>query len=138
MRIILLVVLHCSGSDNPAHDSISVIRNWHLHNGWSDVGYQYFVRQSDGEIEVGRPESLIGAHVKGYNENSIGICLSGNKNFTEKQFRSTAKLLVDIKERYNLEDIDIVHHNELDKNGKTCPNFNWVKEIKKYMVEFEQ
>ena len=40
----------------------------------------------NGKIENGRPEYWIGAHVKGKNEISLGVCLIGRDNFTNKQF----------------------------------------------------
>ena len=52
-RHVSRVFLHCSASDNPKHDKISVIRKWHLDKGWSDVGYHYFIRK-DGTVEEGR------------------------------------------------------------------------------------
>ena len=40
------VFLHCSASDDPDHDDIATIRSWHVDgNGWSDVGYHYFIRK---------------------------------------------------------------------------------------------
>lgn len=53
-RPVSRVFIHCSASDNPDHDSVAVIRNWHLENGWSDIGYHYFIRK-DGVIQEGRP-----------------------------------------------------------------------------------
>ena len=39
-------------------------------------GYHYVIKR-DGQIELGRPIEKIGAHVKGYNKSSIGICYCG-------------------------------------------------------------
>ena len=49
------VFLHCNASDDPDHDDIRAIRDWHV-NGrdWEDVGYHYFIRK-DGTLEAGRP-----------------------------------------------------------------------------------
>lgn len=126
-----ILILHCSDSDIDAHDSIKVIDAWHKENGWSGVGYQYFIR-GDGIIEKGRPENKIGAHVKGFNKGSIGICFHGSKHFTEAQMVSGGELLDELLMRYNLKVKDILHHNELDPH-KTCPNFNFRERIIKYM-----
>lgn len=60
--------------------------------GWSDIGYHNVIKR-DSSLEHGRDLSRQGAHVKGYNKNSIGICLVGGvdaynnavDNFTEEQ-----------------------------------------------------
>lgn len=127
MRNINLIILHCSDSDIPSHDKISVIREWHLARGWKNVGYHYFIRKC-GTIDTGRPEDEIGAHCKGFNKNSIGICLSGRSEFTEQQFLSAASLVLKLMDKYNLGLIDIVGHNEFSK--KTCPNFK-IEEVTK-------
>ena len=60
------VFLHCSASSLPAHDDVSVIRSWHLKNGWSDIGYHYFIK-FDGMIQVGRNLEQTPAAQKGHN-----------------------------------------------------------------------
>ena len=57
--------------------SASVIRDWHLKRGFSDIGYHYVVR-SYGEVEKGRNFTDVGAHAKGKNTDSIGVCITGN------------------------------------------------------------
>ena len=45
------VFLHCSASDNPAHDNIATIRKWHVEaNKWADVGYHYFISPDGNKI----------------------------------------------------------------------------------------
>lgn len=75
MRKINKVILHCSDSDYANHDDIKVIKEWHLARKFNDVGYHYFIRK-DGLIQKGRDITIIGAHCKGQNKSSIGICLS--------------------------------------------------------------
>lgn len=53
------------------------IDSWHKANGWSGIGYHYFVRK-DGSIYRGRPEWATGAHASGKNHESIGVCAEGN------------------------------------------------------------
>lgn len=116
-----IVVLHCSASDIPRHDSIDVVRGWHKARGWRDIGYQWFIDKKGGTYQ-GRKESDIGAHCKGHNSNSIGICLSGLNDFTDIQFEKCAELVMRIMDDYNLSTKDIYLHNEFNSN-KTCPNF---------------
>lgn len=120
-RKINLIVLHCSDSDIPAHDSVEVIREWHLQRGFSDIGYHYVITK-DGMVHKGRHDSEIGAHVKGHNANSIGICLAGRHEFTAKQFTSLGHLCQKLCYDFGLGKTDILGHTELDPH-KTCPNY---------------
>lgn len=122
VRRINLIILHCSDSDIPAHDNIETIRQWHLERGFNDVGYHYFIDKS-GNVHPGRNEADIGAHTKGHNSSSLGICLSGRHEFTPEQFKALEKLCLELVRKYGLEKTDILPHNAFDK-GKTCPNFD--------------
>ena len=84
MRPIDTIVVHCSDSD---FGSAALVDEWHRGYGWKCIGYHYvilngvrsaggeYLQWVDGVIEKGRPESEIGAHVKGHNGTSLGICL---------------------------------------------------------------
>ena len=50
------------------------IHSWHRANGWTGIGYHFFVRK-DGTIYRGRPINVVGAHVQGMNSCSIGFVL---------------------------------------------------------------
>lgn len=152
MRKVSLIVIHCSDSDVKAHDNVETIRSWHTlpkipkevakgiadgkipkseaykyGNGWSDIGYHYFI-DKQGVVHSGRSEATTGAHVAGHNNGSIGICLSGRKLFTDAQFRSLESLLRELCKKYDLEKKDIVGHCDLQP-AKTCPNFDLHKLI---------
>jgi len=113
------IILHCSDSDILAHDDISVIRTWHLARGFNDVGYHYFIKK-DGTVQKGRVWSKVGAHCKGRNTHSIGICLHGKDDFTEAQFDSLRELL----ERISLELGGLQINGHYKYSDKTCPNFD--------------
>ncbi len=119
MRQIEEAIIHCSASDNPHHDSINIIRDWHLERGFKDVGYHFFIK-GNGSIEIGRDISIPGAHCEGHNKFSIGICLHGNVSFSEQQFKSCARLLTMLRSLWP--HIKIYPHNEYNR-AKTCPNF---------------
>lgn len=127
MRKIDLIVLHCSASDNSKHDNLKVIRDWHVFDrGFSDVGY-HFIITKDGKVHTGRPIERAGAHCKGYNRNSIGICLTGLNKFSQAQFDACRELVNELILEFGLTVIDVLPHNQFNKN-KTCPNFNiWEK-----------
>lgn len=56
---------------------IKEITSWHKARGIEPVGYHYYIRKN-GLIEAGRDHTEVGAHAKGKNSDSIGVCLSGD------------------------------------------------------------
>jgi len=121
VRKIDKIILHCSASDNPKHDSIDVIRKWHLERGFSDVGYHFFINKN-GTIQEGRKISAIGAHCQGHNATSIGICLHGINKFSLAQEQALFNLVDVTLDVYNLTEKNIFCHYQFNSN-KTCPNF---------------
>lgn len=86
VRKVDTVFVHCTASDRPEHDDVSVIRNWHLRQGWSDVGY-HFVINKNGTIQPGRSLERAPAAQKGFNTGTIAVALHGllEDNFTHAQ-----------------------------------------------------
>lgn len=124
-RKVTKIFIHCSASDVKSHDNLETIRKWHVEeNKWSDVGYHYFITK-DGVIHNARPVEKIPAAQKGHNKGSIAICLSGNNEFTEKQFKSLYVVCLDISKEY-AHKIKIFGHKDVE-TSKSCPNFE-VKE----------
>ena len=74
-RAIDTIIVHCSATPAGRDNSAADIRRWHRQRGFSDIGYHFVVRL-DGTIEAGRPLELPGAHCRGHNLRSIGVCLS--------------------------------------------------------------
>ena len=123
MRNINCIIVHCSDSDYNKHDNIETIRKWHVEeNHWSDIGYHYVITK-DGAVHPGRNIQREGAHTKGFNENSIGICVTGKRKFSPEQFASLKELCEDLMEQYGLERYDVLHHRDFDQK-RSCPNFN--------------
>ena len=115
------LIIHCSDTGNNNNIDASIIHEMHINFGWEGIGYHKIILRS-GKIENGRPEFWIGAHVKGKNKNSLGICLIGTDKFTNKQFLSLKKLLLKWKKKYP--NAQIVGHRDATKTSKTCPNFD--------------
>ena len=127
---IKLLVVHCSDSDNSKTLSAFDIHKMHLKFGWDGIGYHKVINRS-GKIENGRPEYWIGAHVKGKNNISLGVCLIGRNKFTTKQYISLERVLRKWKSLYPK--AKIVGHRDTGNTEKTCPNFDvikWSKEQK--------
>lgn len=118
---IKLIVVHCSDTPDDQFLRALDIHKMHLSFGWNGIGYHEVILR-DGTIEKGRPHFWDGAHVKGKNRSSIGICLIGRINFTEAQFDSLETLLLDLKKKYNPD--KILGHRDVVVTDKTCPNFD--------------
>ena len=117
------IIIHCSASqDDDAKDiGVAEIRRDHVNrNGWNDIGYHYVIRRN-GAVEIGRKELVRGAHCKGYNEGSIGICLVGTKHFNQIQITKLAALYNDIYKRHGVSYNNVYCHYQFNKH-KTCPN----------------
>jgi len=123
------IIIHCSDSPQGRGDDVNTIRQWHLERGWNDIGYHYVILE-DGTIQVGRDLNKSGAHAKGHNSNSIGICLIGKDTFTEKQFDSLSYLTKGLKYQFSIYSKNIVGHYKV--SSKTCPNFD----VDKYKEEY--
>lgn len=122
------MVIHCSATKPQMDIGVDEIEQWHLQRGFLEIGYHFIIRR-DGTIENGRMIDQDGAHAKGYNRGTIGICLVGGlnrkgkpeRNFTNEQEAALIKL---VKEMYDYYPIKfIVGHRDLPKVKKECPCF---------------
>ena len=85
MRLIDLIVIHHSASS--LKTTIHDIRKWHVEErGWSAIGY-HGIMHADGSWHPGRPFDRMGAHAKGANRNSIGICVVGDNTKRSSEWR---------------------------------------------------
>lgn len=122
------IILHHAEA---SHASVEDINQWHLERGWTGIGYNYYVRK-DGTIWRGRPEWAVGAHAKGHNDKSIGICCEGaymTETMTAAQLAALKDLIRDIMSRYGK--LKLLRHK--DVNETDCPgvNFPWA-EVQRY------
>ncbi len=121
------IVIHSSDSPDDRHIEAVDIHQWHQERGFDGIGYNHVI-QRDGTVEAGRPHYWTGAHVRSHNHHSIGICLVGRDEFTDRQNTELKKMLYWLKFQY--QQAEIVGHYQLD-DKKTCPNFDvpeWVSE----------
>ena len=78
MRSIKKIILHCTATQEGKDYSVDYFRIMHMDEPrmWSDIGYHYIIRNDEnGTIEQGRPIERAGAHVRGHNQESIGIAV---------------------------------------------------------------
>lgn len=76
MRKIDEIIIHCSATAEGKDFRAKDIDRWHRQRGFSKIGYHYVI-DLDGKIEAGRELDEVGAHCKGHNAHSIGICYIG-------------------------------------------------------------
>ena len=135
-RNIDYIAIHCSATKEGADFSSVDIDKWHKNRGFSKIGYHFVIRL-DGTIEVGRDLNEIGAHVSGFNQNSIGICYVGglDKNGrpadtrTERQKESLVWLIKRIVSMLPRKPI-ILGHKDFPNVNKACPCFDAKEEYR--------
>ena len=135
MRDINYIVIHCAATKPSMDVPIERVRKWHLDRGWSDIGYHYYITR-DGKIHKGRDLNIVGAHVRGYNKNSIGICYEGGinekgdpeDNRTDEQKKSLLKVVKVLK--FVFENSVVQGHRDFPNVKKACPSFDAKNEYK--------
>jgi len=135
MRDIKYIVIHCAATKPSMDVPIKRVRKWHLDRGWSDIGYHYYITR-DGKIHNGRDLSIVGAHVSGYNKNSIGICYEGGinekgdpeDNRTDEQKKSLLKVVKILK--FVFKNAVVQGHRDFPNVKKACPSFDAKNEYK--------
>ena len=138
MRSISKIIIHCSATPEDRKVTVGDLMKWHVEErGWSDIGYHFFI-DLEGEIHECRPLERTGAHTKGNNFDSIGVCYAGGLNKemnpkdtrNDKQKESLQDLLCQLKGLYPK---SVVYgHNNF--SSKACPSFD-AKEEYNYISE---
>ena len=112
------------GNQYPSQDLLPDDVRGRRGNGWSRVGYHWVIRR-DGTLESGVPEQRPGIHARGYNSDSLAVCLVGGSrgriDYTPAQWACLASLVKDLAARNPT--AQVVGHSNLDAS-KTCPNFD--------------
>ena len=124
------IVIHCSATPVTMDIGAGEIREWHQAKGWTDIGYHWVIRRN-GAIERGRSHKLVGAHAKGFNDKSIGVCMVGGvdedgkaeDNFTVAQYASLKTLVLGLMTEYPAID-RVCGHRDLPGVSKECPSFS--------------
>lgn len=116
------IILHHSEVTSP--HTAADIHQWHQNKGWAGIGYHYFIAK-DGDVYEGRPRDTVGAHTKGHNRDSVGICFEGDFNkeeLCEAQERAAVKLITILSIAYP--DADLHRHHDFNPD-KSCPGKNF-------------
>ncbi|MDD5110844.1 MAG: peptidoglycan recognition family protein [Patescibacteria group bacterium] len=140
LREVDRIVVHHTASE---HGDVSDIDRWHRERGFDSIGYHYVITNGvshsgepclDGEIQIGRPEDVVGAHARGRNACSIGVSMVGGDSFTKPQVESLTVLLAHLCRRHGIAADKIAwavepHHTNCPGTG--CP----LKAIKAKVTE---
>jgi N-acetyl-anhydromuramyl-L-alanine amidase AmpD len=129
MREINYIAVHCSATKPSMDVPVERIDKWHKRRGWSGIGYHYYIRRN-GAIFLGRDLKTPGAHVRGFNNESIGICYEGGideqgkaeDNRTKEQKQALKNLLIVLKQRFP--QAVIKGHRDFPNVSKSCPCFD--------------
>ena len=127
MRTIDKIIIHCSATLPGQRVDVETITRWHKQRGFKTIGYHFFIDRS-GTIHAGRPLEQQGAHCKGQNAHSIGICYEGGLNKEGKPYdtRTTLQriamkeLVAQLLDRFT----EATVHGHREFANKACPCFD--------------
>lgn len=139
-RDIKYIIIHCADTPNGRWTTAADIDAWHKARGFKRspgfrarqeprleaIGY-HFVIGTNGGIWNGRHADEIGAHAKGFNSCSIGICLVGRDKFSPAQWETLKGNIQAQRRKYP--SAQVIGHRQVN-DGKTCPGFDvqvWLK-----------
>ena len=147
MRTIDHIIIHCSATREDRSLTVAELEENHRCRGFRGIGYHYYIRK-DGTVINTRALELVGAHAKGHNAHSIGICYEGGLDCrgrpadtrTPAQRATLRQLVGQLQEKFS--GCRVCGHRDLspDLNGngeiepeewiKQCPCFEVAKEFK--------
>lgn len=125
-----LIVVHCSATPPSMDIGAEEIDRWHRERGFRGIGYHAVIRRS-GLIEPGRPLGAMGAHARGFNDVSVGVCLVGglgedrrtpSPSFTGRQFAALDRLVAALGKAFP--HARLLGHRDLPNVDKACPCFD--------------
>ena len=140
-----MIVVHCSATRADCALTTEDLETIHRRRGFRGIGYHYYIRR-DGTVVNTRALELVGAHAKGHNAHSIGICYEGGldawgnpKDTRTPEQRSALHLLV-YQLLQQFRNARVCGHRDLspdlDGDGKVEP-WEWVKQCPCFEVSKE-
>lgn len=135
-RRIQLLVIHCSATRWCDRYTPEQLVQDHLKRGFNGAGYHYYITR-EGFLYEMRSAELAGAHAKGFNRYSLGICYEGGldkkgrpvDSRTSEQKQSLKQLICELKRLYG--EVLVMGHRDLspDRNGDgVVSREEWLKE----------
>ena len=146
MRDIHYIIIHCSATRADRDFTVKQLEAAHRARGFRGIGYHYYIRR-DGTTVHTRPLERAGAHCRGYNAHSIGICYEGGLDAEGRpadtrtpEQRSALRLLVSqLLRRYGKHARLCGHRDlspDLDGDGTVEPE-EWTKQCPCFDVASE-
>lgn len=132
-----IVVHHAASYDDEkkrvVHQSVGVVRRYHMTpepkgRGFKDIAYHRYI-DADGKVHLGRLDKTPGAHTEGFNDRSLGVCVSGHADhepFNVAQIVSLVAQCAVWCRLYSLDADRVIGHREAPTYGakpvhKSCP-----------------
>jgi len=125
------IVVHYSATNVEQDFSAADIDAMHKRRGWKGIGYHKYIRKS-GLVEKGRDLNEQGAHVKGHNHHSVGVCYeggvyqddpnTGRDTRTAAQKQSMICVIGELLDRYP--GAKVVGHRDMPGAATQCPGFD--------------
>lgn len=127
MRKIDEIIIHCTATPEGRDYTAAQIDAQHRAQGWNCIGYHYVVGL-DGTITPGRDIAQPGAHCRGHNTRSIGVCYVGGCDLrmrpkdtrTDAQKLALRQLLTELRRRWP----GAAVRGHRDFAAKACPSFD--------------
>ena len=122
-----LIVVHCSATRCDRNFSVENLRATGIAK-FGQPSYHWYIRRNGNLVPI-LPETVRGAHARGYNRCSLGICYEGGLNEqglkvdtrTPLQKATLYELLKSLHSDYP--QARIIGHKELPHVAKECPCF---------------
>ena len=126
-RRIDAIIVHCTATPPGMKVTVDDIDRWHKARGWKGIGYHYVV-DLDGTVYRGRADDCVGAHCRGHNAHSIGVCYVGGIDAqghpadtrTPEQKEAIRKLIGMLQKKYP--NAKVYGHRHF--NNTACPCFD--------------
>jgi len=135
------IVIHYTATPVESDFSAADIDRMHKKRGWKGIGYHKYIRKS-GFIEKGRELREQGAHVRGHNHHSVGVCYEGGvyanspnvgrDTRTPEQEAAMIRVIRELLDRYP--GAQVIGHRDMPGAATQCPGFDagawWAEESK--------
>ena len=144
-RRITHLIVHCSATRENRNYSPEQLTKDHRARGFREAGYHYYI-QRDGFLHRLRPLYKKGAHCRGHNAHSIGLCYEGgldrkgkpSDTRTPAQREKMRYVATALKKRYP--GLILAGHRDLspdtNRNGRIEPQ-EWLKSCPCFDVQSE-
>lgn len=139
MNIYKLVVHHSASKKSTTKDDIE---KWHKDRGFREIGYHKVIG-AKGVLYQGRSESKSGAHAKGANTGSLGVCVTGNfesESPDTEQIETLTTVLFQWCKQHGLSEYQIYGHYNTPgcTTATACPGKNLIAKLNEIKLNVKE